>query len=208
MQRETFLKSINILESAFGEKIDKKRIEIYGERLKNYSDEDMKRAVGRCIDELKFFPKLAEIIEAIEGNTEDEAELAWISLLEKIENEGHYQSVSFPNYPAIGAIIEAFGGWLKICDMKYEEEKWVKKEFIKLYPIIKRRNEYPDKLAGQFELDNGNKYTEKYMLERYGRQLDGKKIDKKEIEGSEYPELENRDELELKKITDSLKNKF
>jgi hypothetical protein len=211
MEKEIFLKSLNSLESSFGEKISGDRAKIYWDILKGYSDIDIKKAVVKSVRELKFFPKVSEIIEAIEGSQEDEAEVAWLSLLKKMENRGHYQSVSFSEYPAIGAVVEALGGWLKICEMKYDEEKWVKEEFIKLYPIMKRRGEYPDKLIGQFELDNGNKYTEKYMLEKYGRRLDGKKVDRErvKIEGGRYLKIDNGDdELEVKKIADLLKDKF
>jgi len=187
MKKTIFLQSLNSLESAFWEKTSEDRAKIYWEMLKGYDDESIKRAVIKCMRELKFFPKIAEIIEMVEGNKEDEAELAWIYLLNKIEYQGHYQSVSFPDYPAVGAVVEGLGGWLKICEMKFDEEKWVKKEFIKLYPIMKKRGDYPDKLIGQFELDNGNRYTEKFMLEEYGRQLDGSKIDRKLIDDNSNP---------------------
>jgi len=184
MNKNTFLKSISVLESAFDKKISKSAINIYWSRMKDYTDNEFKKAVVRCVDELNYFPKIAELKNILEGTSEDEAELAWIYLLNKIEYQGHYQSVSFPDYPAVGAVVEGLGGWLEICETTFDEEKWVKKEFIKLYPIMKKRGDYPDKLIGQFELNNGNRYTEKFMLEEYGRQLNGKKIDRKLIENS------------------------
>jgi len=190
MNKELFLKSLNLIESAFGEKISEDRAKTYWDTLKGYSDEDIKKTTIVLIRKLKFFPKISDFVEAIEGSQEDEAELAWISLLDKIETEGHYKTVRFLKYPAIGAVVEALGGWLSICETTFEEEKWVKKEFVKLYPIMKRRGEYPDELTGQFELDNGNKYTEKFMLEEYGRRLDGVKVDRKQIEGTGKLQIE------------------
>jgi len=187
MNKNTFLKSISVLESAFDKKLSKGAINIYWSRIKKYTDSEFKKAVIRCVDELNYFPKVAELKNILEGTSEDEAELAWICLLNKIEREDYYKSVSFPDYPAIGAVVEAMGGWIEICDMKIDEEKWVKKEFIKMYPIMKKRGDYPDKLIGQFELDNGNKYTKKFMLEEFGRQLDGKKVDRKLIEDNSNP---------------------
>jgi len=182
LNKKTFSNVIELLEAGFSVKLSKDTSKIYWDILNKYDDNIIKKATIKCVKELKYFPKISEIIEAIEGNSTDEAELAWISLLDKIETVGHYQSVSFPKYPAIGAVIEALGGWLSICETTFDEEKWIKKEFIKLYPIIKKRGEYPDKLIGQFELDNGNKYTEKYMLDKYGMKLDGTKVDRKQIE--------------------------
>jgi len=181
MKKETIRDCFNLLEADYGKQTNQKR-ELWGKMFKEYSDEKLINAVGEYINKGKFFPRISDIKEMIEGTLGDEAELAWISLLDKIETIGHYQSASFPEYPAIGAVVEALGGWLSICETTLDEEKWIKKEFIKLYPIMKRRGVFPDRLIGQFELDNGNKYTEKFMLERYGRRLDGKKIDRKLIE--------------------------
>jgi len=192
LNKKTFSEMVEILEAGYREKLSKGASKIYWDMLNKYDDDIIKEATIKCIRELKFFPKISEIIEIIKSNSVDEAELAWISLLDKIEYVGHYQSVSFPEYPAIGAVVEALGGWLSICETTFAEEKWIKKEFIKLYPIMKRRGEYPDKLIGQFELDNGNKYTEKFMLEEYGRKLDGTKVDKKQIDGDEKLQIEEK----------------
>ena len=182
MNKKLFLQSLNSLESAFGEKISEDRAKIYWDILKGYSDLNIKKAVIRSIRELKFFPKISEIIEMIEGNIEDEAEIAWLILKEKIESCGGYKSVSFPNNPVIGSAVEAMGGWIKICDTTIKEEKWVKKEFIKLYPIMKKKNNHPEQLPGIFEIENSQKgYSEEYMLERYGRYLDGTRVKRKKL---------------------------
>lgn len=182
MDKKLFLKSLNSLESAFGEKVSEDRAKIYWDILKGYSDLNIKKAVIRSIRELKFFPKIYEIVEMIEGNIEDEAEIAWLVLKEKIERSGAYMSISFYNNPVIGSVVEAMGGWVKICDTTIEEEKWVKKEFIKLYPIMKKKNNHPEQLPGIFEIENNQKgYSEEYMLEKYGRYLDGNKVKRKKL---------------------------
>jgi len=186
MKKETIRDCFHLLEAEYGKQTNQKK-ELWGEMFKKYSDKQLIKAVGDFLRRGKFFPRVSDIIESIEGTSADEAELAWICLLNKIEREDYYKSVSFPDYPAIGAVVKAMGGWIEICDMKIDEEKWVKKEFIKMYPIMKKRGDYPDKLIGQFELDNGNRYTKKFMLEEYGRKLDGKKIDRKLIEDNSNP---------------------
>jgi len=177
MDKKLFLQSLNSLESAFGEKLSEDRAKIYWDILKGYSDLEIKKAVVRSIRELKFFPKIFEIIEIIEGSTEDEAEVAWLILKEKIERYGGYMSISFPENPVIGSVVKVLGGWIIICDTTIEEEKWVKKEFIKLYPIMKKKSNHPEQLPGIFEIENNQKgYSGKYMLERYGRYLNGTKV--------------------------------
>ena len=138
MDKKLFLKSLNSLESAFDEKLSEDRVKIYWNILKGYSDEEMKKATVGSIRELKFFPKISEIIEIIEGSSEDEAELAWLCFKNKLETKGAYLSVSFPQYPAIGSVVEALGGWVKMAEMTFKEEKWVKKEFLKLYQQKRR----------------------------------------------------------------------
>ena len=182
MDKKLFLKSLNSLESAFGEKVSEDRAKIYWDMLRGYSDVEIKKAVIGSIRGLKFFPKISEIIEIVEGKIEDEAEIAWLILKEKVERYDAYISVSFPKNPIIGSIVEALGGWIMICDTTLKEEKWVKKEFIKLYPIMKRRSNHPEKLTGIFELENNQKgYSEEYMLERYGRYLDGTRVKDKKL---------------------------
>ena len=182
MKKETIRDCFNLLEADYGKQTNQKR-ELWGKMFKSYSDKKLIDAVGEYINKGKFFPRISDIKEIINGSLADEAELAWLCLIEVMESEGYYQSVSFPKYPAIGAVIEGLGGWLYMCDMKIDEEKWVKKEFIKLYPIIKKRGQYPLKLTGRFELDNSNKgYTDESMIERCGRRLDGSKVNRKLIE--------------------------
>jgi len=186
MERDTFTQAIKSLEVSFSKKMTQEEIEIYWEMLKGYEDKDIKNAVIKCIKELTFFPRIADIIRPIEGDTREETELAWLYLKEKIEDDGYYSSVSFPKYPAVGAVVEALGGWLRINDMKENEETWIKKEFTVLYPILKKNGEYPKELAGFFEIENNNKgYSKKSMLESYGRNIDGSKIDRELLENSE-----------------------
>ena len=189
MKRDTFTQAIKSLEVSFNKKMTKEEIEIYWEMLKGYEDKDIKNAVIKCIKELTFFPHIADIIRPIEGNAKEETELAWLYLKKKIEDDGYYSSVSFPKYPAVGAVVEALGGWVRITDMKENEETWIKKEFIILYPILKKNGGYPKELAGFFEIENNNKgYSEKSMLESYGRNIDGSKIDRKLLENSKVVE--------------------
>jgi len=191
MDKSKFSQGMKILEEYYNTKLSNANVEIYWSRFKGYDNNIFKKAIMECVDTLKFFPKIVEIKELINGDSEDESELAWIYLLEKVDRDGYYNSVSFPKYPAIAGVVEALGGWMEFTESLTEEQKkWVKKEFIKLYPIIKKRGEYPEKLLGFYEIENNKKYTEEFMLERYGKKLDGEKVEREKIEGSENKLLE------------------
>jgi hypothetical protein len=193
---------IEILEASYKEKLSKGTSKIYWDVLKNYDDKIIKEVTIKCIKELKYFPKISEIIEAIEGNQKDEYELAWICLKEKIEKEGYYHSVSFPKYPAIGAVIEDMaGGWCEFIESLTEnEEKWIKINFLRIYPIMKRRGIYPDRLMGRFELDNLKKgYSEEHLLKRYGMHIDGSRESRRRIKAPESKKKEKSDERKFLK---------
>ena len=186
---ETLKECFTLLVTEYGDKLTEQqktnKKELFKKIIGEYPIEKIKEMTMKMIRNRVYsnFPKIAEMIEIIEGNKEEEAELAWIYLIDKIDEVGHYRSVSFSEYPAVGEIVEKWGGWSRVCDMTFEEETWKKKEFIKLYPIIKKRGNYPKELAGQFEIDNNNKgYNEETMLGIYGRRLDGSKVDRKLIE--------------------------
>jgi len=176
-----------LLDAEYGDKLtEQNRIfkkELFKKIIGQYPTKKIQEMVFKIIKTRKYsnFPKIAEMIEIMEGNKEEEAELAWIYLLDKIENEGYYNSVTFPKYPAIAGVVEAFGGWVKLSeDMTDKEEKWIKKEFIKIYPLIKREGKYPKYLPGYFEITNNSKgYENKKMIEHLGMTIDGRKIDQR-----------------------------
>ena len=181
---ETLKECFNMLDAEFGDKLtDQTRIfkkELFKKVIGIYPANKIQEMTIEIIRTRKYsnFPRIGEMVEIIEGNKEEETELAWMYLLEKIEQEGYYKSVAFPKYPAVGAVIENMGGWLRFLEsMTEEQEKWIKKEFIRIYHLVKKRGDYPKYLPGYFELTNNSKgYENSKMLERYGMTLDGKKV--------------------------------
>jgi len=176
-----------MLDAEYGDKLtEQTRIykkELFKKIIGNYPKEKIMKMCIELIKTRKYsnFPKVAEMIELIEGNKEEEAELAWLILREKMNKFGYYKSVSFPENPVIGAVVEAMGGWMKMFDMKVDEEKWVRKDFVKMHQIFKKEGKiYSGKLIGMFELENNKKgYTDEIMLAKYKMHLDGTKIKRK-----------------------------
>jgi len=202
---EALKECFNLLDAEYGEKLtEQTRIfkkELFKKMIGEYPEEKIKAMVMEMIRTRVYnsFPLISEMVAIIEGKKEEEAELAWIYLMEKIRNEGYYQSVTFQKYPAVGGFIEVNGGWLKFLDkMTDAQEVWIKKDFIKLYPIIKKRGDYPKRFPGYFEITNAGKgYESNQMLEKYSMTLEGRKvqiIEQKKIqeERSDVKKIEGR----------------
>lgn len=210
IKAETIKRCFSLLETEYGKQTNQKR-ELWGQKFKRYTDKQLIEAVGEFIDKGKYFPRISDIKEIIEGSPEEEAILAWEYFKEKLEDEGSYMSVSFPKYPAIADVIETLGGWVRIGETDLEEEKWLKIEFIKYYKIMKKRGEYIKELPGIFEIENSNKgYTEKVMLEKYGRKLDGRKIDRELIEEIKVHKqfIDKKEPMKIGDIIDKIKTEI
>lgn len=198
-KKEIMRDCFSLLEAEYGIQNESKK-EVWAKVLGCYPAQKIIDACMECIRTGTFFPRVSKMIEFIEGDIESETELAWLLLKEKMSKEGYYKSVSFPENPVIGAVIEVMGGWCKMFDIKEDEEKWVKREFIKMYPIYKKRGIYPDRLIGKFEADNLKVgYSEEYLLKRYGIHLDGSRIKRKKIEAPKSKNKEKSDERKLLK---------
>ncbi len=81
--------------------------------------------------------------------------MAWIEVLETVKRVGHYQSVRFSD-PVIHAVIDVMGGWVRLGDMKVDDEKWKQREFERLYEILSKnpRDRMPEYLPGLSEIQN------------------------------------------------------
>jgi len=93
------------------------------------------------------FPTPAEIIQAVEGNPQEKAAVAFDKLLGAVRSVGPYQTVIFDD-PAIHVFVQSYGGWEEICDKTVEEWKFMRNEFIKGYNGYTGRTDVPLQLTG------------------------------------------------------------
>jgi len=131
------------------------KMRIYWEALKEFEIQDIERGVEKMLKGRIYpsFPKPAEIIQEIRGNSQDQGMMAWVDVRKAIERYGHSESVQFPN-PVIHSVIEAMGGWVELCRSPRDELKWREKEFVRLYEVLSQSEEHPQYLAGQHEINN------------------------------------------------------
>ena len=121
--------------------------EMYGKQLDDLSTElfltDL-RASGvsseQAIDALgqyrragnAFAPRVGQIIEIINGNPDDAAELAWGKANRAIGAAGMYTPVVFDD-PKLMNAIEIFGGWPAFCQRQVDNEVADRAAFRKAY---------------------------------------------------------------------------
>jgi hypothetical protein len=114
--RAAFAGLLKGLGEAFNEPVSDLRAEIYFAALEDRDIADVKAAVFAHIRAGKFFPRPAELRERISGNVEDQAEMAWQSLLREVRRVGY---IGRPVLDAATshAALGLFGGsWRTLCE--------------------------------------------------------------------------------------------
>jgi len=113
-----FVELLAGLGEIFDKKISKVFIEIYWEALKEYSLDDIKKAVNNIIKTHVYatFPKPAQFIEYIEPSEELEfkAEKGLKEWVDVYCDRGIYENVEFKD-PIVAQVCQHYGGWVAIC---------------------------------------------------------------------------------------------
>lgn len=110
-------------------------------------------------------PTPADFLEHISGGSaEDKAEVEAGKVLAAIGKHGAYASVVFDDSVTQAVIVQAYGGWPKLCaDCGVEEsENWFRKNFAKVWAAYSRQGvKLTGHLPGIFEISNSaNGYHE------------------------------------------------
>ena len=154
--KESFFRIMATFGVIFEKNVDKEKMEAYFHLLKSYSIEQISVAAEIIGKErtTASFPKPAEIIQAIEGNPEEQALLAWHKVLEAVQTIGATYSVQF-NDPKIHSVIERmWGSWIELCKMRIEDTTWYQKDFERAYKSMKGAKIHPNYLPGTVEIKN------------------------------------------------------
>lgn len=110
-------------------------------------DLDARAVVAALAAQLRtavFFPKPAEIRQAIQGTTQDAAALAWGTVLRAFRDVGRYGDVrGYLDAPTYAAMIATFGSWGAACDMSLDgaERQGCAKQFAAVYGAGVRRSQ-------------------------------------------------------------------
>jgi hypothetical protein len=152
MDRKRFALNMAGLADVMGSELSELKLDFYAKALEKYTDQQIENAIMQAGGTLKFFPKPIELIEIIDGKSQDRAIIAWDTLLAAIRRYGSYQSIVFAD-SKITKTVELMGGWLQVCSMTEDDTKWRMADFLKIYPGINEGQEQKA-LMGRYEQDN------------------------------------------------------
>lgn len=100
----------------YGEPVSDARMEIYYRALADLTFDEINVAVSAHVRTQKFFPRPAELREAVDGSVDDRAELAWSAVRREVRRVGYLGTPEFKDEATRRAAMELFGGWRALCD--------------------------------------------------------------------------------------------
>jgi len=126
-----------------GQELTKIELQAYWYALEDEFNniEEFEKAVKKLLKSWKYsyFPKPSHFLEANKIYTEPEMEKialdAWKTALNAIESGVGYNKIGEFEDRLIPAVIERCEGFKELSKAKYEELKWIKKDFINFYKM-------------------------------------------------------------------------
>ena len=156
---EPFSKMMVLMAEQYGKPMSPELIRFYFDGLAHLPIETVRAALNKHVrntDTGQFMPKIADVIRACDGRTEDAAYAALVEVQRAFSAVGAWGSVQFAD-TIINAVINDMGGWPELCARDADE--WAQfgaKDFMKRYRIYKERGDWnaPAYLPGYFERVN------------------------------------------------------
>lgn len=143
----------------YGKAVSPQLLSIAFESLRAYTIEEVRIGLTRHIqspDTGQFFPKPADVIKHIDGNSGSRAIVAWNKVDKAIRHVGAWTSVMFDD-PIIHRVVADMGGWVALCKVDDREFPFKQKEFVARYQAYLLRGEhgqYPRLLQGLADHQN------------------------------------------------------
>lgn len=144
----------------YGQTLSAQGIALRYKLLEQFSLPEVKKAALSIMATRKYtsMPVPADFLEHISGGSaEDKAEVEAGKVLAAIGKHGAYASVVFDDAVTQAVIVQAYGGWPKLCqDCGVEEsEHWFRKNFAKTWAAYSRQGvQCSGHLPGLFEITN------------------------------------------------------
>lgn len=195
MSEQEFLGGFNTLAIYFDFCADnperlKANASIYYECLKHLGADEWEFAINAVLRERVYqsMPKIAEILNHIEGSSEERAINAFNLALEVMNKVGDYPSVRFSDHALMYAL-EAMGGWCAFGAMPTDASPMAtakRKEFISIY-TANRHRKYGGYLRGRSERENGanNEFVKYLLVDKAGHITS---LSKEQVEKLKSPE--------------------
>lgn len=154
--RQDFARIIGRLFLAFHVEATVALISVYWEALKDLPMPGIQSAVAKIIQNKAdgYRPVPGQIRKEVFGDIQPRAMIAWQQLNQAIMSVGAYRDPTFDD-PAIGAIVQQHGGWIRICGMPSDEfDNWFRKYFFADYETIRSHAGELKQLSGLTTLAN------------------------------------------------------
>lgn len=151
----------------YGQSLSAQGIALRFKLLEQFGFAEVEKAALSVMATRKYtsMPTPADFLEHIRGgNAEDKAEVEAGKVLDAIGRHGAYSSVVFDDAVTQAVIVQAYGGWPKLCaECGVEEtENWFRKNFAKTWAAYARQGvKQSGHLPGIIEISNySNGYHE------------------------------------------------
>ena len=157
---DPFSELIQGVAECYGQSLSAQGIALRFKLLEQFSFAEVQNAALSIMATRKYtsMPTPAEFLEHIGGGAaEDKAEVEAGKVLSAIGRHGAYASVVFDDAVTQAVIVQAYGGWVKLCqDCGVEEsEHWFRKNFAKTWAAYSRQGvKQTGHLPGLFEISN------------------------------------------------------
>lgn len=162
-----FSELIQGVAECYGQSLSAQGVALRFKLLEAFDFTDVQAAALSIMATRKYtsMPTPADFLEHISGgSTEDKAEVEAGKVLDAIGRHGGYASVVFDDAVTQAVIVQAYGGWSKLCaECGVEEsERWFRKNFAKTWAAYSRQGiKHFGHLPGIFEITNSsNGYIE------------------------------------------------
>ena len=157
---KSFSELVQGVAECYGQSLSAQGVALRFKLLEQFDMAEVRQAALSIMATRKYtsMPTPADFLEHISGGSaEDKAEVEAGKVLAAIGKHGAYASVLFDDAVTQAVIVQAYGGWPKLCaDCGVEEsEHWFRKNFAKTWAAYSRQGvKQTGHLPGLFEISN------------------------------------------------------
>lgn len=160
--KKIFTKLLVSLAEFYQTELSKVQIDMYFNALKYLTLEQFRIACNVVAGKCRYFPRPVDFREVFEVSVETKAYKALELVETAIAQCGIYATVCFPEDFLIHHVINAMGGWIKLCEMDEEDwDRYGRKEFVRIYKTFAddflgliQSSQTPQLLYGLHTLEN------------------------------------------------------
>jgi hypothetical protein len=134
-----FHAAVTTLATEYEKEISGQRIKIWWVELERYPIDFIEQAFKTLLRTNRFFPKLSEVIEILDGSAQDKAILAWRQVYDAVRNGESDRGTSLQFIDkAIQPAVRMIGGWQRLRKMREDEVPFRQREFVAAYAAAQK----------------------------------------------------------------------